>query len=99
MPEIQKECWTCYHHHHKHNDNIKCNHTLMCHEHDKWIPCTNGDYLRNVMTDEEIAKYLCDRQDGCMSCMVYDMCESDADGFIKWLKNPIGGTLKPNDFC
>lgn len=59
MPEIPKEYCTCYHHHHKHNDNIKCDHMLMCHDHDKWIPCTNGDYIRS-MNDEELGRWLCD---------------------------------------
>lgn len=90
---MDKNCTTCYHNYHgKHTNNL-CPHTLMCHEHDKWIPCTNGDYLRNVMTDADIAQYMCNRQDGCRGCGVYELCEQDGDGFIKWLNKPTTGGL------
>lgn len=93
MSEIPKECWTCYHHHHKNNDNIKCNHTLMCHEHDKWIPCTNGDFLR-MMSDGKLGKWMCDHNRCNTDCVGMAMCGNGNNGIVKWL----GETLKPNDF-
>lgn len=86
--KLEKTCKTCYHsYHNKHTNNI-CSHTLMCHNHDKWIPFTNGDYLRS-MTDEELGRLLCNRFRCTPDCLGYESCEYGKNGIRAWLGEPV----------
>ena len=49
---------------------------------------TNREKLR-AMTDEELAKYVCDLDKMCSGCPGSDLCEfgdGHANGMIKWLQ-------------
>ena len=50
-------------------------------------PITNADRIR-VMTDEELAAFLCNQQDvtGCSMCVAIDFCHYGHTGMIDWLK-------------
>ena len=91
--QIEKKCTTCYHNHHNKHTVAVCRHALMCHEHDKWIPCTNGDYIRQ-MNNEDLAGFLCDISEnggetGCLSCIATTLCSMKSNGMTKWVGEPI----------
>lgn len=86
--KIEKSCTTCYHNYHKGHTNKQCPHILMCHDHDKWIPCTNGDYLRS-MGDEELGKFLCDRFHCTTGCLGFELCKYGNNGIKTWLGEPV----------
>lgn len=51
---------------------------------------TNGDYIRR-MTDEELAKFLCNLQDSveqdpCSECPAKMHCRTGHNGFQDWMK-------------
>ena len=92
--QIEKKCTTCYHNYHNKHTVAVCRHALMCHGHDKWIPCTNGDYIRQ-MTDCELAEFLClcqisdNGDEGCEYCFATAYCSQDHRGLIEWIGLPI----------
>lgn len=52
--------------------------------------CTNGDYIRR-MTDEEMAKFLCNisvnpGRGMCELCIASSNCRAGHNGFLDWLK-------------
>lgn len=74
------------------------------HINDEYRPCylsdddsafevkTNADRIR-VMSDRELAKFLCDMNHECYLCPAEDICSSDqcgnpynADGMLSWLQ-------------
>lgn len=85
---IEKTCKTCYHNYHKGHTNGHCPHTLMCHEHDKWIPCTNREYLESL-SDEEFAKWLWDHGLYHVCAKGKDYCMVGKDGIIEWMGLPV----------
>lgn len=64
-------------------DNWSCN----------YIPtATNADRIR-AMSDEELAKFLCDIRekgscDSCEACVAPRYCHSGHNGFADWLQQP-----------
>ena len=54
---MEKKCTTCYHHYHNKHTMTICRHALMCNNHDKWEPYTNGDWIRTA-NDDELARFL-----------------------------------------
>lgn len=86
---LEKSCKTCYHNYHKGHTNNKCPHILMCHNHDKWIPLTNGEYLRS-MSDDELVWFLCGRFECTSGCIGYEHCEiGGKNGIRAWLGEPV----------
>lgn len=56
-------------------------------------PQTNGDRIR-AMTDEELARFICDMRIGCDMCQGSDLCnhvDGRANGMVKWLQQPAEG--------
>lgn len=52
-------------------------------------PMTNADLIR-VMSDEEIARFICRKTTDC-KCPGEDLCcfgDGEANGMVKWLKQP-----------
>lgn len=56
---------------------------------------TNADKIR-AMTDEGLAKYLCELYGGCApDCPNYETCDVDCDGYycdtawLRWLKQEV----------
>lgn len=95
---IEKSCKTCYHQYHNRHTNTMCRHTLMCHDHGKWIPCTNGDYIRQ-MDDKGLSRFLCNisckGNDGCYNCIAMGNCYMSTNGFAEWIGLPIDETVFP----
>ena len=82
---IEKTCNTCYHYYHNKHTVAVCRHALMCHEHDKWEPCTNGDYIRNCMNDEELVTFLCETSTCQGDCPVRYKCTCENNGYKAWI--------------
>ena len=49
---------------------------------------TNADRIRS-MTDEKLAKFLCDVNHECYQCPAEDLCTNGSNGMIKWLKEEV----------
>lgn len=86
---IKKNCRTCYHKYHKKYYKELCDHVLECQPNKnqvppKWIPCTNGDYIRS-MNDEELGRWLCDTGDCSPYCAGYSICGNGEKGTTIWL--------------
>ena len=88
--KIEKTCKTCYNLYHYKHTNSLCMHALMCHDHDKWRLCTNGDYIRHCLDDEALSAFLCSLTENCDNCPAsgdeYE-CEN-SKYMIDWLGTP-----------
>lgn len=85
--QLEKSCKTCYHNYHKGHTNKRCPHILMCHDHDKWIPCTNREYL-STLSVEDLSKWICNHHSCECRCVGYEKCHYGHNGIQDWLQSP-----------
>ena len=86
---MEETCTTCYHHYHNKHTMTICRHALMCNDHDKWEPYTNGDWIRTA-SNEDLAQFLCSVSD-CSICAAYWKCSKEnvynEYGYEMWLND------------
>ena len=51
---------------------------------------TKSEIIRR-MTEEELARFLCDITGSCRNCMAKRCCGSGQNGFLDWLKEEVNG--------
>lgn len=51
---------------------------------------TKADIIRH-MTEEELARFLCDITGSCRNCMAKRCCGAGQNGFLDWLKEESNG--------
>lgn len=58
---------------------------------EEFKPITNGDRIRS-MSDEELARLLCEKNKYCITCEGREFCvydEEKANGLIKWMEQEV----------